>query len=180
MRDAATQDRRRNELAKLWIFPRNCERRRRRHAPRLTATAVSTDSRHRFSKRWYIAGDDQTTLMVHRNSANIVCTSTFMSVYVCAIVTIVPRLTAAAIATNPHRHISKRWHIADIKNFTEDDQSNLTVDWNSTNTKIYAYEIKQNVSKNFFILLRMTPQLTALHTFFLLSLATTFVFTFEN
>ena len=35
------------------------------------------DSRHRLSKRWHvsdvknIAGDDQTTLMVHRNSANI-------------------------------------------------------------------------------------------------------------
>ena len=38
------------------------------------------------------------------------------------------------------------------------------IDRNSTNTKIYAYEIKQSVSKNFFLLLRMTPRLTALRT----------------
>ena len=38
------------------------------------------------------------------------------------------------------------------------------IDRNSANTKIYAYEIKQNVSKNVFLLLRMPPQLTALRT----------------
>ena len=86
MRDAATQDRWRNERAKLWIFREIAKWRRWWHAPRLTATAVITDSRHRFSKRWHvadvknIAGDDQTTLMVHRNSANISCT---FRIYVC-------------------------------------------------------------------------------------------------
>ena len=80
------QDRRRNERAKLWIFREIGNWRRWRHALRLTATAVITDSCHRFSKRWHvadvknIAGDDQTTLMVHRNSANIACTFRF---YVC-------------------------------------------------------------------------------------------------
>ena len=60
--------------------------RRWRHAPWLMATAVITDSRHRFSKKWHvadvknIAGDDQTTLMVHQNSANIACT---FRIYVC-------------------------------------------------------------------------------------------------
>ena len=60
--------------------------RRWRHAPRLTAMAVITDSHHRFFKSWHvadvkiIAGDDQTTLMVHRNSANIACT---FRIYVC-------------------------------------------------------------------------------------------------
>ena len=44
------------------------------------------DSHHHFSKRWHvadvkiIAGDDQTTLMVHRNSANLACT---FRIYVC-------------------------------------------------------------------------------------------------
>ena len=44
------------------------------------------DSHHRFSKRWHvadvknIAGDDQTTLMVHRNSVNLACT---VRIYVC-------------------------------------------------------------------------------------------------
>ena len=47
---------------------------------------VITDSCYRFSKRWHVAdvknivGDDQTTLMVHRNFANIACTFRF---YVC-------------------------------------------------------------------------------------------------
>ena len=80
------QDRRWNERAKLWIFHEIAKWRRWRHAPRLTATAIITDSRHRFSKRWHvadvknIAGDNQTTLMVHLNSANIACTCRF---YVC-------------------------------------------------------------------------------------------------
>ena len=72
-------------------------------------------------RRQTIAGDDQTTLMVHRNSANIACT---FRIYVCAIATVVPRLTLAAVDTHPHRRISKRWHVADIKNFTGDDQTN--------------------------------------------------------
>ena len=38
------------------------------------------------------------------------------------------------------------------------------IDRNSTNTQIYAYKIKQSVSQNFFLLLRTTPRLTALHT----------------
>ena len=60
--------------------------RRWRHAPWLTATAVITDSRPRFSKRWHvvdvknIAGNNQITLAVHRNSANIACT---FRIYVC-------------------------------------------------------------------------------------------------
>ena len=83
MRDASMQDRRR---MKVQNFGFSAKWRRWRHAPRLTAMAVITDSRHRFSKRWHvanvknIAGDDQTTLMVHRNSANIACTFRF---YVC-------------------------------------------------------------------------------------------------
>ena len=35
------------------------------------------------------------------------------------------------------------------------------IDRNSANTQIYAYEIKQIVSKNFFLLLQTTPRLTA-------------------
>ena len=60
--------------------------RRWRHAPRLMATAVIMDSRHRFSNSWHVAdvknivSDGQTTLMVHQNSANIACT---FRIYVC-------------------------------------------------------------------------------------------------
>ena len=73
-----------------------------------------------------IAGDDQQILMVHRNFANIAFTFRF---YVCTIATVVPWLTAAAVAT--HCRISKRWHVVDVKNFTVDDQTTLTVDRNS-------------------------------------------------
>ena len=80
------QDRCRNERAKLWISREIAKWRRWWLASRLTATAVITDLRHRFSKRWHVADikniacDDQTTLMVHQNSANIACTFRF---YVC-------------------------------------------------------------------------------------------------
>ena len=86
MRDAATQDRRRNERAKLLIFREIAEWRRWRHAPWLTATAVITDSCPRFSRRWHVAdvknisGDYQTTLPIHRKSANIACT---FHIYIC-------------------------------------------------------------------------------------------------
>ena len=123
MWDVATQDRRRNEHAKLWIVCEIAKWRRWRHAPRLTATAVITDSRHRFSKRWHvadvknIAGDDQTTLILHRNYANIVCPFRF---YVC--LHLHDRnccSTAAAVATHSHRRISKRWHVVDVKTWLE-------------------------------------------------------------
>ena len=116
MRDASTQDRRRNERAKLLIFREIAKRRRWRHAPWLTATAVITDSHYRFSKRWHVAdikniAGDQT--MVHRWSIEIPQISrvsfAFTSVYVCAIATVVPRLTVAAVATHPHSRISRRW-----------------------------------------------------------------------
>ena len=86
MRDAATQDRRRNERANLQIFRKIAKWRRWRCAPWLTATAVITDSRPHFSKRWHVvdvkhsAGNDKTTLVVHRISANIACT---FRIYVC-------------------------------------------------------------------------------------------------
>ena len=86
IRDVATQDGRWNEREKLRIFREIAKWRRWRHAPRLTATAVIMDSHHRFSTRCQvanvknIAGDDQTTLMVHRNSTNIACPFRF---YIC-------------------------------------------------------------------------------------------------
>ena len=61
-------------------FPRNCEMDTVATSSTTDGTAIITDSRHHFSKRWHvaevknIAGDDQTTLMVHLNSTNIACT----------------------------------------------------------------------------------------------------------
>ena len=122
MRDAATQDRRRNERAKLWIFRKIAKWRRWRHAPRLTAMTVITDSWHRFSKRWHvadvkiIAGDDQTTLTngpskFRQYRAYLPLLRLFTS----AGSRLVPRLTAAAVATHLHRRISKRWHVVNVK-----------------------------------------------------------------
>ena len=94
-------------------------------APRLMATAVATDTRHRFSNRWHvaniknIAGDDQATLMVDRNSANIAYTFWF---YIYEVMTVALRLTAMAVAMDSPRRFSKRWHVVDVKNIAGDDQ----------------------------------------------------------
>ena len=90
------------------IFCKIVKWRRWRHAPRLMATAVITDSRHCFSKRWHvanvknIAGDDQTTI----RSIEILQSrvpSVFTSVYVCVIATVVPRLTGNGSCHAPAR-----------------------------------------------------------------------------
>ena len=70
--------------------------------------------------------------------------SAFMSVYVYVIATVVPQLTAMAVTTHPRHRISKRWHVADIKNFTGYDQATLTVDRNSTIYFVYVYKIATN------------------------------------
>ena len=90
---------------------------------RLTATAVITDSRHRFTKRWHvadvknIAGYNQNGPMVHRNYANIACTFRF---YAGLRLRDRDRCSAAddsgaAVATHPHHRILKRWHVATSK-----------------------------------------------------------------
>ena len=69
MWDAATQNRRRNDRAKLWIFRK-----------------IAKCRWWRFSKRWHVAdvknitGNNQATLMVDRHSANIAYSFWF---YVC-------------------------------------------------------------------------------------------------
>ena len=56
-----------------------------------------------------------------------------------------------------------------------------TIDRSSAITKIYAYEIKQNLSKNIFLLLDRRYYDGIVHCFFfLLSLATAFVLTYEK
>ena len=100
--------------------------------------AVITDSRHRFSKKWHvadvknIAGDDQTILMVQRNSTNIACT---FRIYVCLHLCDRDCCSAADGSGSCHAPAPsyfKRWHVADVKKFTGDDQATLTVDRNST------------------------------------------------
>ena len=44
---------------------------------------------------------------------------------------------------------SLKQHVADIKNIAGDDQVTLRTDWNSAITKIYAYEIKQDLRQDF-------------------------------
>ena len=145
------------------------------HAPWLTAMAVATYSRRRFSKTWYIAnvkniaGDDQATLMVNLNSANIAYNFRF---YVYEIVTVAPRLTAMAVAT-----------IRAIV-FRRDD----TLPTSKTSTamtrisQISAFsKMKQDLLINIFCFAARMPSLW-FHCafFFLLSLATAFVLTYEK
>ena len=63
----------------------------------------------------------------------------FTSVYVYAIATVVSQLTATAVATHPRHRVWKRWHVAEIKNFTGDDQATLTVDRKSAIYFVYVY-----------------------------------------
>ena len=119
MRDAAAQDRRWNERAKLWIFREIVKW--WRHVPRLTATAVIRNSRHRCAKRWHVADvkniavDDQTTLMVHRSSVNYPVYLPLLRLFTSARSRLIPRLIAAAVATHPTHRFSKRWHVPDVK-----------------------------------------------------------------
>ena len=192
--------------------------------------AVITDLRHHFSKRWHvadvknIAGDDQTTLMVHRNSANIACTFRF---YVCLrrydrdccsvadgsgschapAPSYFEEMTRCRRQKrhwrwpgNPNRRLKfcnlglftftrsqltlRRqlrgwWRLPEIAQTAHSRRQKHCWDDHDQSKfckyKIYDYEIKQNVSKNFFLLLQTTLRLMALHTvFFLLSLATYF------
>ena len=126
MQDAATQNRWWNEHSKLWIFCVIVKWRWWRHAAQLTATTVATDSCCRFSKTWHVADiknivwDDQATLMVDWNSANIVYTVWF---YVCLHLRDRDCCSAAdgngTIATDSHCHFSKTWHVADFKTSPE-------------------------------------------------------------
>ena len=47
---------------------------------------------------------------------------------------------------------SLKRHVVDVKIIAGDDQVTLRINWNSTMTEIYTYEIKQGFSKNIFLL----------------------------
>ena len=66
------------------------------------------------------------------------------------------------------------------KNITDDEQVTIRIDQNSTITKIYAYKIKQDLSKNIFLLLGRCHYDANVHCFFLLSLATAFVLAYKK
>ena len=112
----------------------------------------------RISKRWHVVdvnnftGDDQTTLTVDRNSAIQVCLRLHYSNW----------CSAGGSAADGSFRRSLKQHVTDVKNI-----AGLTlIDRNSANTTIYAYEIKQNVSKNLFLLLRTPLRLMALRSIF--------------
>ena len=48
--------------------------------------------------------------------------SDFTSFYIYEIATVAPWLMTTAVATDSRRRLSKRWHVADIKNISGDDQ----------------------------------------------------------
>ena len=87
----------------------------------------------------------------------------FRFVYVYTVATNAP--VAAPRLMAEFRRSLKR-HVTDIKNIA----GMTKIDRNSANTKIYAYEIKKNVLKNFFLLLRTPPLLTALRTVYFLDI----------
>ena len=48
---------------------------------------------------------------------------------------------------------SLKWHVADVKNIASIGPAMTRINQNSIITKMYAYEIKQNLSKNIFLML---------------------------
>ena len=70
------------------------------------------------------------------------------------------------------RRLRGWWRLPEIAQTSLKHRSNIAqtssamtrIDRNSANTQTYAYEIKQSVSKNFFLLLWTPPQLTELRT----------------
>ena len=119
--------------------------------------AVVTDSRRHFSKTWHvtnvknIARDDQATLMVDRNSANILFTFRF---YACL------RLRDRdwySVADSNGRSYGLVPSFFDIKSIAGIGPAMTRIDRNSVITKIYAYEIKQDLLKKYLFAVRMPP-----------------------
>ena len=120
------------------------------------ATAVATDSCRRFSKRWHvadvknIAGGNQATLMVDRNSANIAYIFCF---YVC--LHIRDRNCCSASDGNGSCHVASLFFDEMIPSWRQKHRWRWpgSIEQFHTITKIHAYEIKQDLSKNIFLLL---------------------------
>ena len=95
-----------------------------------------------------MVGDDQATLMVDRNSAIGLFT-----------------LARSKLTLRGWRRSIKR-HIADVKNIADGSLAMTMIDWSSAITKMYAYEVKQNLSKNIFLLLGSSHYFGIAHCFF--------------
>ena len=144
-----------------------------RHAPRLMATAVVMDLRHHFSKRWHVAD-----VKKHRRrwQGNPNGRSNLHKYFI--YLTILRVFTS----TRPRLVLRGWWQQQLIRTCTFVDGPAMTrIDRNSVITKIYPYEIKQDFSKNIFLLLGCHYYDSIAHWFFfLLSLATAFVLIYKQ
>ena len=128
-----------------------------RYAPWLMATAIFTDSRRCSSKRWHvadiknIAGDDRRWSIDISQISHI--PSDFTCVYVYEISTGAPWLMSTAVDTDSNHRFSKSLHVADVKNIASVGPAMTRINRNFIIMKMYAYEIKQDLSKDIFLLL---------------------------
>ena len=83
----------------------------------------------------------------------------------------VSKITTNARAADGGWWRSFKRHIVDVENIAGGCPAMTRIDQSSAITKIYAYEIKQNLSKNIFLLLGRRYDNGIAHWFFLLSLA---------
>ena len=199
--------------------------RRWRHAPRLTATSVITDSCHRFSKRWHVSDVKNIAglimLIVHRNSAILCVPSAITSV--CSAADGSDSCHAPALSYfeemtrcrrqklhwrwpgNPNgrskfrnlglctftwsqqtlrRRLRGWWRLPEITQTARNrHQKHRRDDQNRSKFRKYEnlclWDQAKRLEKLLFAATNV-PRLTALRTiFFLLSLATAFVFSFE-
>ena len=119
--------------------------------------ASSFSKRRHVADVKHIAGDGQTTLIVHRNSTNIACT---FRIYVCAVTTVVS--AADGSGRKHHRRWPESIEIPQIRKFMHTRSSKA-----SRKTSFYCYERRRDW--------RHCAPFT-----FLLSLVAAFVFTFEK
>ena len=118
--------------------------------------AVATHPHHRISKRWHVADVKKLHWTWPGNPNG---RSKFHNLGL---------FTFTWSQLTLRRRLRGWWRLPDRSNGTLPMSKTLPamtrIYRTSTDTKIYAYEIKQSVSNNIFLMLRTTPRMTALHT----------------
>ena len=155
MGDAATQDRWRNERAKLWIFREIAKWRRWRHAPWLTAATCSmtagNGSYHGLAPSF---SKEMTRCRRHklhwRWPGNPNGWSKFRNLGL---------FTFTRLQLTLRRRLCGRRRLPKIAQTARCRRQKHRRRWPGSIEipQIHAYTIKQSVSKNFFLLLRTTP-----------------------
>ena len=122
-----------------------------------------------------IIRDDQATLMVHRNFADIAYTFWFYVCFVYEITTVALQLMATAVDTDSRCRFSKKWHVADKKRWQWPGSIGIL-----HLPKFMPMRSSKTSRKTSFFAAWMLLLWCHCALFFLLSLMTAFVLTYEK